>query len=109
MTVDIPKKGSDDQSFLSGQVFVNNHDVCTDPSNPWRHAAQLVDPLKEHPEKTVVVVEHDGGPDHNIKHFEPLLSMICLMLMTDIIVYHARDPPKHTHLHNLVDVFEGDL
>ena len=86
LIVNIPESASD--SFFSGKVFVCLKDKVTQPSFALRHSTELASLVKanycEAPEKTVMVVVSDGGPDHRITFVSVQVALIILFMSLDL-------------------------
>lgn len=69
--VSVPESASD--SFYTGKAFVCCKDKVTQASDPFRHSSELASILRMNmsedrtvPDKPVLVIVSDGGPDHRI-------------------------------------------
>ena len=60
-----------------GQLFVTLQDAVFDASEVYDHCAQLIDTLRRKGLKpTVLVLQTDGGPDHNLTRFVVQLTPV---------------------------------
>ena len=102
--VAIPPRDENKTKWFTGQVYVNNHDVCTDPSDPWRHCALLMEVWEKYDGvPSVCFIENDGCPDHNYRHLKPLLAMICLGLTAGVRVLVLNQNVAKQSFLNLVE------
>ena len=92
------------KKWFTGQVYVNNHDVCTDPSDPWRHCALLMEVWEKYDGvPSVCFIENDGCHDHYYRHLKPLLAMICLGLTAGVRVLVLNQNVAKQSFLNLVE------
>lgn len=87
-----------DGTFYSGQVYVGAKDSILEPSSANRHAAELSQILSSHGEtKPVLLIYTDGGPDHNLKNYTTMISLINVFLEHDLDMLQAvRTPPYNS-------------
>lgn len=94
-------------SFNDGNVFVDTHDAVFDPSTPMRHAADLIQVMKQILEGgrkvPVLSILTDGGTDHNIAREAAQLSFIALFLGLDLDIFQAQ---KTAARHSWVNAIE---
>lgn len=79
--VDIPEDVKD--SWYDGQVFVGMKEALFEPSSPHRHMTELVHLLKSQlsiPDKPLLFIYSDGGPDHRLTYLSVQLSLISVFL-----------------------------
>jgi len=101
LQVDIP--ASLDDSFYRGVVTVKYKDSVFQPSNPFRHAAEMVKILtnegNDEVVPPVVMIFSDGGADHRITYHFVTLALIVLFrkLNLDMLIA-GRTAPGHSWL-----------
>lgn len=95
LKVDIPEKVS--ESFYHGQVFVALKDAVFEPSDAFRHAAELSKLLQKGPCSPIVALYTDGGPDHRCNFLSVIYTMVYLYVHHDLdYLVLARNAPGHS-------------
>lgn len=93
--VDIPEDVK--KSWYSGQVFVGLKEAVFEPLSPHRHMTELVKLFKKDPnspDKPLLFIYSDGGPDHRLT---VQLSLISVFLERDLdFLCAARTAPYHS-------------
>ena len=86
---EIPENASD--SFFCGQAYITTKDKVFEPSNPLRHAAELVQILWNDQSddgvslnKPVLALFTDGGPDHRPTFESVKLSLLSIFIQLDL-------------------------
>lgn len=78
------------ESFFQGQGCVTTKDKIFQPSNPLRHATELMNIMSslDTPEqdegKSVLIVFTDGGPDHRVTYDTVKLSLLSIFMEMDL-------------------------
>ena len=68
-----------DESFYRGQVYVGVKDAIFEPSSGLRHSTELSKVISQSvPDKPVLLIYTDGGPDHNLTFAANQLALIAL-------------------------------
>jgi len=68
-----------------GKIEVVLRDAVFDGSDVFDHAAQLLETIRKEPSLPyVVVLETDGGPDHNLMFMRTWLALIALFIKGDL-------------------------
>lgn len=91
---------SDPASFqwYGGQPEVTLKCAIFEPSNAFRHAAELSNRLKTGCKPFIFGIA-DGGPDHNTLHIQTQLSLIALFIRLDVdYLCFLRTPPNFSTL-----------
>ena len=77
---DIPQEASD--SFYSGQIYVGLKNSIFQTSDPFRHAVELIDVLRNNYQDyqipSFLCLFTDGGFDHNIKYLFAQCALLAL-------------------------------
>ena len=79
--VDIPEDVK--EPWYDGRVFVGMKEALFEPSSPYRHMIELVHLLKSQPsipDKPLLFIYSDGGPDHRLTYLSVQLSLISVFL-----------------------------
>lgn len=83
--VSVPEFVSD--SFYTGKAFVCCKGKVIQASDPFRHSSELASILRMNmsedrtvPDKPVLVIVSDGGPDHRISYVSVQVALIALMM-----------------------------
>ena len=96
--VDIPEYVK--ESLCDGRVFVGMKEALFEPSLPHRHMTELVHLLKSQPsipDKPLLFIYSDGGPDHRLTYLSVQLSLISVFLKLDLdFLCGARTAPYHS-------------
>ena len=81
-----------------GSVFVGFKEAAFEASSPFWHAAELADLLEDiSPEKAVLFLHSDGGPDHRLTYTLVQASLIATFLRLDLdFLCAARTAPSHS-------------
>ena len=83
LIVDIPDEISG--SWYHGEVKIMFKDTAFESSSPIRHSTELCNILITHsPEKPILFIYTDGGPDHRVTYTSVKLSLICLFKKMDL-------------------------
>jgi hypothetical protein len=90
LACDIPENAKD--SFFSGQPYVTIKDKIFEPSNPFRHASELLHIIRRDfseqddlaMDKPVLILFTDGGPDHRPTFETVKLSLLSLFIQLDL-------------------------
>ena len=83
LLVDIPDEISG--SWYHGEVKIMFKDSAFEPSSPVRHCTELYNIVLAHsPEKPILFVYTDGGPDHRVTYTSVKLSLIALFKKIDL-------------------------
>ena len=94
LDVDIPETLD---SFYRGKVTVILKDAVFQPSNPFRHAIELLQNVLNNDVKPMLIMYSDGGPDHMLKWGRVKLSLIALFLRLNIdMLIAGRTAPNHS-------------
>jgi hypothetical protein len=91
--------------WYGGNVMVGLKDSIVQPSNPFRHAAELNTNLttQKLDEKPILLVFTDGGPDHNIKNSGTILSWLSVADTKDLDYLCVVRTAPHNSWHNYVE------
>ena len=96
--VDIPEDVK--ECWYDGQVFVGMKEAVFEPSSPHRHMTELVHLLNSQPSipnKPLLFIYSDGGPDHRLTYLSVQLSLISVFLKLDLdFLCAARTAPYHS-------------
>ena len=85
-------------SFFEGVPHVTVKDKIFQPSNAFRHAAELIQ-TQQASESTnnaneILMIYSDGGPDHRVTYGSVQVSLICLFILLDLdMLVAARNAP----------------
>ena len=83
LLIEIPDEVSG--SWYNGEVKIMFKDTAFEPSSPIRHSTELYNILLTHsPEKPILFIYTDGGPDHRVTYTSVKLSLICLFKKMDL-------------------------
>ena len=90
LVIDVPESPSD--SFFTGQVYVCNKNKIIQPSNPFRHSAEISKILINEGcrdkslscNKSVLLIISDGGPDHRITNGSVQVVLLTLFICLDM-------------------------
>ena len=96
--VDIPEDVK--ESWYNGRVFIGMNEAVFEPSSPHHHMTELVHLLKSAPsipDKPLLFIYSDGGPDHRLTCLSVQLSLISMFLKPNLDFLHAtRTAPYHS-------------
>ncbi len=105
LIVNIPEDES--QSFHRGRLVVNVKDKFFQPSNPFRHAAELINTISELSDPTqpnvapppkILGLFTDGGPDHNNRFKTVQMGLLNIFVAMDLdMVIAIRCAPHHSY------------
>ena len=88
------------ESWYDGQVMVGMKEAIFEPSSPHRHMTELVHLLKSQPnipDKPLLFIYSDGGPNHRLTYLSVQLSLILVFLKLDLdFLCAARTAPYHS-------------
>lgn len=102
LLVDIPEEICG--SWYHGSVKLLFKDSAFEPSSPVRHCAELHNILMTHsPEKPVLFLYTDGGPDHRVTYTSVKLSLIALFKKMDLDYLCATRTASHHSYRNPVE------
>ena len=84
LRVDVPESLA--ESFFSGQVSVTCKERVFQPSSPFRHSRELADLFRtaSDPDKKVLLLYTDGGPNHRVTFGSVQLALVCLFMELDL-------------------------
>ena len=90
LVIDVPESPSD--LFFTGQVYVCNKNKIIQPSNPFRHSAEISKILINEGcrdkslscNKSVLLIISDGGPDHRITNGSVQVALLTLFICLDM-------------------------
>lgn len=85
----------ENQNWYSGKPEVIIKDSIFQPSNAFRHAAEIMKRIKNEPCKEYLFFGTDGGPDHNLINIQVILSYLAIFLLSDAdLLVACRTPPN---------------
>ena len=98
LVIDIPDDITG--SWYRGQVLIGLKEGAFEPSSPLRHVTELHDAFQKHklfpPDKSILFLHCDGGPDHRLTYLSVKLSLISLFLKLDLdFLCACRTAPYH--------------
>ena len=100
---DIPQEASD--SFYSGQIYIGLKNSLFQVFDPFRHAAELIDVLRNYyqdyqiPEFLCLLT--DAGCDHNIKHLFVQCTLLTLFKVCNFDILNVeRCAPYHSFVNH---------
>ncbi|XP_066928996.1 uncharacterized protein [Clytia hemisphaerica] len=96
LVIDIPD--DIDGSFYRGQVHIGFKDSVLQASSALRHSAELKNVLAaNHPDKPVLLMYSDGGPDHRLTYNSVKLALISLFIELDLdLLIALRTAPSNS-------------
>lgn len=98
LKVQIPK--TIEESFYRGTVTVSYEDSTFQASNPWRHAYEMEQIIRNNNNETiapVLMIYSDGGPDHRVTYHAVKLALIVLFKKLDLdMLIAGRTAPGHS-------------
>lgn len=85
----------DEKSWYMGEAEVILKDAIFQPSNAFRHAAEIMQRLKREEHREILFFGTDGGSDHNVSKIQVILSYVALFLESKVDALVAvRTPPN---------------
>lgn len=87
-----------EDSWYTGNVFIDLEDTVFEPSSPLRHASELYNVLLSQMIGChILFIYSDGGPDHRLTYMTVQLSLIALFKNLDLDVLIAARTVPHIH------------
>lgn len=80
--------------WYSGKPTVSLKCAVLEPSNGWRHMAELLNNYDASQDSPVIFIGTDGGPDHNMNNVNVILSYVAFFVESDAdFISIVRTPP----------------
>ena len=97
LQIEIPEEFSG--LWYDGQVMVMLKEGAFEPSSPVRHYTEMATIIKQKvPNRPILFIYSDGGPDHRLTYLSVKLVLIALYLKLDLdYLSAARTAPYHSY------------